>query len=179
MIVGPNTGRGNMSDHVSKEGEIVAGLLLSVMRQLFAIDDAAAELPLAQMRVCAVLYQGAKSMSVITRELGVSHSAVTQITDRLERSGLVARVAEGNDRRVRCLRLTDRGEEIMQLRETARIERISAVLEHLPSQAKQDLRNALQTLLKACADTWKSTAGSEETMQKLAYGGQSPPRGKR
>ena len=168
-----------MSDHCTKEGEIVAGMLLSVAHQLFANHDAAEELPLAQLRVCAVLYQGAKSMSAVSRELGVSHSAVTQISDRLEQADLVTRVAEDNDRRVRCLRLTDRGKEIMRLRETARIERVSAVLEHLSPQAKQDLRNALKTLLKACADTWENTVGSEETMQELAYGGQSPPHGKR
>ena len=168
-----------MSRHASKEGEIVTGLLLSVAQQLLVGHDAAEELPLAQLRVCAVLYQGAQSMSAISRELGVSLSAVTQITDRLERAGLVTRVAEDNDRRVRCLRLTDRGQEIMRLRQNARVERVSAILEHLSPQAKQDLRNALQTVLTACADTWENTVGSEETMQELAYGGQSPPHGGR
>ena len=167
-----------MSTNNSREGEVITELLLSVIRRLLADHDAAEELPLAQLRVCAVLYHGARSMSAISRELGVSLSAVTQITDRLERAELVTRMAEDNDRRVRRLRLTDRGQEIMRLRENARIKRVSAVLEHLSPKAKQDLRNALQTLLKACADTLDRPAASEEMMQELACGGQSgPPEG--
>ena len=45
-------------------------------------------------------------MSSLGRELGVSLSAITQIADRLERAGLVTRVAKGGDRRVRRLELT-------------------------------------------------------------------------
>ena len=59
-----------------------------MMRQLFSADDhLAAELPLAQLRVCGMLYDGPHPMSVLSRELGVSLSAMTQIADRLERAG--------------------------------------------------------------------------------------------
>ena len=47
----------------------------------------AAELPLAQLRVCGVLCDGPRPMSAVSRELGVSLSAMTQIADRLERAG--------------------------------------------------------------------------------------------
>ena len=50
-------------------------------------------------------------MSALSREFGVSLSAMTRIADRLERARLVKRVAEGGDRRIRHLQLTPRGEK--------------------------------------------------------------------
>ena len=103
---------------VAEQAETIATLLPALMRQLTAgDDDPAAELPLAQLRVCSVLCGGPRPMSALGRELGVSLSAMTQIADRLERARLVKRVAKGGDRRVRCLQLTDGGEKIMRLRQ--------------------------------------------------------------
>ena len=62
----------------------VASELVILGRYLFAgDDDPIAELPLAQLRVCGILYHGRRSMSV-SKELGVSLSAMTQIADRLD-----------------------------------------------------------------------------------------------
>ncbi len=95
-----------------EEANQIASLLPALMRQLFMLDDdLAADLPLAQLRVCAILRDGPHPMSVLSRELGVSLSAMTQIADRLERAKMVSRVAEDSDRRVRCLQLTQKGEK--------------------------------------------------------------------
>jgi DNA-binding MarR family transcriptional regulator len=135
---------------VQDQARAIATLLPALMRQLMAgEDDPAVELPLAQLRVCNVLYQGPRSMSTLSRELGVSLSAMTQIADRLERVRLVRRVAAGKDRRIRRLQLTRRGEQMMRVREDARIERVAAVLEHLPADARGDVLAALQVLLRA------------------------------
>ena len=75
---------------------------------------------------------------------------MTQIADRLERASLVKRVAEGNDRRVRCLRLTPRGESIMQRREDTRVEHASAALARLSAKKRKEVFEALETLLDAC-----------------------------
>ena len=115
------------------------------------LDDPAVDLPLAELRVCTVLYAGPRPMSSLGRELGVSLSAMTQIADRLERAGLVTRVAKGGDRRVRRLELTPRGEEMMRRHEQARIQRMSAALEHLNSRQRQDVTAALRTLIRASA----------------------------
>jgi DNA-binding MarR family transcriptional regulator len=126
-------------------------LLPALMRQLAAgVRDPAAELPLAQLRVCGVLCGGPRPMSAVSRELGVSLSAMTQIADRLERARLVKRMPKGDDRRIRCLQLTDRGERMMRLREEARVERALAVLAHLPPKAREDSLTALQKLIRAC-----------------------------
>jgi DNA-binding MarR family transcriptional regulator len=134
-----------------EQARTIARLLPSLMRQLLAgDDDLAAELPLAQLRVCGVLSGGPRPMSALGRELGVSLSAMTQIADRLERAQLVNRVTKGSDRRIRCLELTDRGEKLMRLRESARVERVLAALEHLAPKARGEVLESLQVLIRAC-----------------------------
>jgi len=127
-----------------------ASLLVALTRQLVAVDrDPAGALPLAQLRVCGILHSGPRPMSALGRELGVSLSAMTQIADRLERARLVKRVAEGTDRRIRCLQLTPRGQRIMRLREEARVRRVWAALEHLSPLVRSEVVGALETLLGA------------------------------
>lgn len=130
----------------------LSSLLVALARELFGGDDHVAELPLRQLRVCAILHDGPKSMSALSRQLGVSLSAMTQIADRLERSRLVKRSFEGTDRRVRCLQLTARGHRIMRLREDARTQRASQVLRNLSSKEQSEVLKALETLLQACAE---------------------------
>jgi len=133
------------------EAETVANLLHTLIRRLTIgdHDDPVTDLPLAQLRLCNALCGKARSMSAIGRELGISLSAVTQIADRLERARLVKRVPRGDDRRVRCLRLTPRGEKMMRLHEEKRIQRMSEVLEHLAPQERQAATAALQSLVGA------------------------------
>jgi len=139
-------------DHILEQAENVATLLRSLLRELTSgLDDPAVDLPLAQLRVCTVLHGEPRPMSSLSRELGVSLSAITQIADRLERAGLVMRVAKGNDRRVRRLELTTRGEKMMRLHEQVRIQRMSAALAHLSPKQRQEVALALQTLIRASA----------------------------
>jgi DNA-binding MarR family transcriptional regulator len=135
-----------------EEARAIAALLPSVTRQLFAVDgnDPVAELPLAQLRVCGALYGGPRPMSMLSRELGVSLSALTQIADRLERAHLVTRVLEESDRRIRCLQLTEHGEKIMRARERARVERVSSMLGQLSPRARKEVLATLQAMMTAC-----------------------------
>jgi DNA-binding MarR family transcriptional regulator len=133
-----------------EQARAAADALLMVTRQVFLPDDGVtSELPVAQLRVCGLLYGSPRPMSALSRELGISLSAMTQIADRLERADLVRRVAEGTDRRVRCLKLTERGEGIMRQREAARVRRVRAVLERLPLDARREALAMLEVLAKA------------------------------
>ena len=112
-----------------EQAKAIASLLPVVMRQLLSLDGhLVADLPLAQLRVCGILFDGPQRMSELSRELGVSLSSMTQIADRLERTQLVERVSDESDRRIRCLQLTDRGEEIMRRHEDSRVRSILAAL---------------------------------------------------
>ncbi len=139
-------------ERLAEQARAIAGYLPALMRQLFTFeDDAVDELPLAQLRVCGLLYAEPRSMSALGRELGVSLSAVTQVADRLERARLVRRVPDGTDRRLRCLQLTERGSKMMRRHEEARTQRVLAILQGLPAPARAEILAALTTLIQACA----------------------------
>jgi DNA-binding MarR family transcriptional regulator len=74
-------------------------------------------LSLAQWEVLHRLDQapgGRLRMVDITRQLCVSKSGVTQLVDRLERAGLVAREFSPSDRRLTYAALTERGSEVLR-----------------------------------------------------------------
>ncbi len=138
-------------NNVLQQARKIDSLLFALIRQLAVEDDhMVADLPLGQLRVCGILRGGPRPLSALGRDLGVSVSAMTQIADRLERANLVKREGEDNDRRVRCLRLTPRGESIMQRREDARADRTSAALAKLGVKKRKEVAAALQLLLDAC-----------------------------
>ena len=133
------------------QSDKVASLVMALTRRLLSSEhDPAAEMPLAQLRVCGVLHGGPRSLSAVGRELRVSVSAMTQIADRLERARLVKRVSDGGDRRVKCLQLTARAEEIMRRRQEERVGRVSAALENLSPRAREEVVAALEKLVHAC-----------------------------
>jgi DNA-binding MarR family transcriptional regulator len=129
------------------QAQELTSLFLALTRQLLAIDDQAADLPLRQLRLCMLLYDGPRAMSSLSRELGVSQSAMTQIADRLERGRLVRRSFEGTDRRVRSLQLTPRGQKMMQLREAARVARAAAVIARMSPAQGGEVLSVLRNLL--------------------------------
>lgn len=142
-----------MNEHnIPEQAGEIASLLVSLVRRLFAPDDGpVGDLPLAQLRVCVLLLGGPHSMSAVSRELGVTQSAMTQIADRLERAGLVSRVADAADRRVRALRLTPRGERIMRQREEARVRRVASALGELSPEARRQVQTGLELFARASA----------------------------
>jgi DNA-binding MarR family transcriptional regulator len=137
-----------------RQARAVASLMPALIRMLSTFGrDPAADLPLAQLRVCVILRDGPHSMSALGREFGVSLSAMTRIADRLERAHLVKRVAGDKDRRVRRLQLTPRGEKIMRDRDEARMRSVSAMLARLPHKARKEVQTTLETLMNACTIT--------------------------
>jgi DNA-binding MarR family transcriptional regulator len=135
-----------------EQAHTFASLLPKLLRRLTAgQDDPVMELPLAQLRVCGILCEGPRPISALSRELCVSVSAMTQIADRLERARLVKREPLEGDRRVRCLRLTNRGEKMMRQHDEARAARMAKMLEHLTPQERRAAADALQSMIRAAA----------------------------
>src|SRR5258708_38627016 len=98
--------------HQVSQTAAVHAALRTVVRNLLGVDDSMMDLPLRQFKVCLTLYRQSRSMSEISRELKLSPSAVTQVSDRLERRGLIERIFQDEDRRVRILRLTRKGQQL-------------------------------------------------------------------
>lgn len=88
-------------------------------------------------------------MSAVSEELGISMSAMTQIADRMERSGLVQRAAGVEDRRVKHLQLTERGREMMRTRRALRVSRAAEVLAALAPAERDEILGAFHKLLAA------------------------------
>jgi DNA-binding transcriptional ArsR family regulator len=83
------------------QAKVVHAALRGIGRNLLSVDDPAMDLPLRQLKVCMALLHRSCSMTEISREVGLSRSSVTQVSDRLERRGLVERELQSDDRRVR------------------------------------------------------------------------------
>jgi DNA-binding MarR family transcriptional regulator len=156
-----------MSHELQRQAELISGLLRQLMRGVapeYAADPAA-DLPLAQLRLCNLLYEGPRTMSRASRELGISVSAITQLADRLERAGMVERVADSQDQRVRTLHLTPLGLERMTSRHEGRVNRVREVLSRLPAEQREPTVAALAALVQAArADADSSGAGTEDDM---------------
>jgi len=91
-------------------------------------------------------------MSDLSRELGVTLSAMTQIANRLERAGMVTRGFEDSDRRIRLLQLTPRAERMLRVRRENQIHRIALLLARMES-ADRDKTLAALDALRLVAET--------------------------
>ncbi|MEX2113110.1 MAG: MarR family transcriptional regulator [Pirellulales bacterium] len=132
------------------QARMLRAALIGLGRGLLAVDDSTLDLPLRQLRVCLTLCGRKESMSELSRGLGVSLSAMTQVADRLERQGLVERVFDGSDRRVRFLQLTAKGEALMRSHEEAQLHKMAACLRRIGQQDSEKVLHALRVLVEAC-----------------------------
>jgi DNA-binding MarR family transcriptional regulator len=129
------------------------GLMPEIARNLFTLesDHPALDMPMGQLRACAILYGGPQTLGALGERLRVSASAVSQLADRLERAGFVERVLEADDRRVRLLQLSARGEGMMRLRREQRRTHAADALRRLCPEIRSALMSNLEALLEASA----------------------------
>lgn len=132
------------------QAETLHGAIRVVVRSLLSVDDSTLDLPLRQLKVCSSLYGQHRVMSEIGRELGISPSAMTQVSNRLERRGLVERVNQNEDRRVRKLKLTKKGQQLMRSRENKQLRRIAAALDAASPEQIQQITSGLELLARVC-----------------------------
>jgi len=134
-------------------------LLPALMRKLFTLDpdSPVSDLPVAQLRVCTLLQAGPRALTMLSQDLDISVSAMTQIADRLERAGMVERVSGAEDRRVRLLQLSGLGVERMRYRRAFRTHRAQEALVQLAPAARAAILEAVTLLLGAAAATAPAT----------------------
>lgn len=96
-----------------------------------------------------LLYGGTRTVTVLGEELGLTASAVTQMANRLQDAGLVERVEDPIDRRVKHLALTSEARDRMHKRQEKRVARVQSVLERLDPAQQQAIVNALQLFVEA------------------------------
>lgn len=124
-------------------------LLPCILRRIWTVDKPRIELPSAQLRLCSILQNGDMTMSALSRELGITVSATTQLADRLAAAGLVERLQEPGDRRTRRLRLTDTGATMMRQDKERRLRRWTDVLSQLAPATRASILEMMKVLVEA------------------------------
>ena len=106
-----------MTEVTQFEGRGIPGLLRgarqaygTVVRQAFA-DAGFEDMPRNGAFVLARVHDGSSEPSALTRELGISKQAVSQLIDTMVMRGYLERTPDPDDRRRMLLTLTPRGEE--------------------------------------------------------------------
>ena len=141
-------------DGIHGQAQELAAVLRGLQRRLTVLDenDPTIGMPIAQLRVCGILQDGPLPVCALSRELGISASAVTQIANRLQRAGMVERIPDPEDRRVRSLVLTTHGREAMQARRQRRVERIQSALGGIAPPRRGEILDAMRDLLEAAGE---------------------------
>ncbi len=103
---------------------------------------------------------GNLTMGELCRHLYLASSTVTDLIDRMEKSGLVARERDSEDRRVIRIRVLDKGHELMDVVMEARLEYLSSVLQGMDREQRDNLAEALKSLYQVMTqETADTTTG--------------------
>ncbi|MRI32759.1 hypothetical protein EOPP23_07130 [Endozoicomonas sp. OPT23] len=87
-------------------------------------------------------------VQTIGKTLGITKSGATRIVKRLESRDLLKTHSSPEDGRVRCLKLTESGQNCLIEIQRYQSERITKALKGMESEQSQQLEQSLQNLLK-------------------------------
>jgi DNA-binding MarR family transcriptional regulator len=91
--------------------------------------------------------EGPARLTALAAAEGVTQPSMTQLVQRLERQGLVARVDDPGDGRVTLVAVTEAGRDVLTERRQARDDRLALLLAGLPEEQQQALGAAMRTAL--------------------------------
>lgn len=124
---------GAVSDCV---GELLDQAMDLAARFLSDRADLSASAAFAMNRVC---HEGPIRLTALAAKEGVSQPSMTQLIQRLERLGLVARLADPDDGRVVLIGITEQGQALLDDRRRMRRERLTALLATLTPEDESAL----------------------------------------
>ncbi len=104
--------------------------------------------------------EGPTRLTTLAAKEGVSQPSMTQLIQRLERRGLVAKVADPGDGRASLIGVTEDGVELMDQRAAARRERLS----HLLAAISDEERDALTLAARVALPVLQSLADTADTL---------------
>jgi len=105
-------------------------------RSLSDRADLSASAAFAMNRVCR---EGPVRLTALAAKEGVSQPSMTQLIQRLERQGLVARLADPDDGRAALVGITEHGQAVLADRKRIRRERLTTLLETLTPEEQSAL----------------------------------------
>jgi DNA-binding MarR family transcriptional regulator len=104
-----------------------------------------------QMIALRILGGGPQPMGELAKYLGCDSSNITGITDRLEERGLVRREADEDDRRVKNLVLTGKGDKL-RAKITVRLAEPPPFIANLSEKDQVALRDIMRRALEAVSE---------------------------
>jgi DNA-binding MarR family transcriptional regulator len=113
-------------------------------------EDPTAGVPPAQLSALSVLvFGGPRTLGELAAAEQVRPPTMTRIVQGLEAAGLVRRVRDADDGRVRRLHATAKGRRVMQRGRERRVENLAALLQRLPTEDVARVRDAAELVERA------------------------------
>ncbi len=103
-------------------------------------------LSMSQIGALFHIHHGTSGVSDIGEDLGVTSAAASQMLDRLVQQGLIARSEDPDDRRVKRLVLTDKGQAFLEESIQARQQWIEELADLLTVEEKEQALGVLYIL---------------------------------
>jgi len=126
--------------------------LRPAMKRLFGagiyreLRDELQSVTIHQLTALGHLKGGSVTMRELSKELDVTESSATAVTDRLVRQGLVERQSDPHDRRVVRLALSESGRALVERLDEAASSKIGQMLTGLTDNQLEQLVDILETL---------------------------------
>lgn len=142
-----------MADNTPVKVEKVLNSFAEVMSALM-IDQyqkhiAELDLTFPQAQVMRILRRGSLPTGRLACQLRISAPAITQLTNRLIRKGLIERTVRAEDRRCVIVALSESGRQLVDQFRKRRREIFSRALEHLSMQEQAQINDALVKVVAA------------------------------
>ncbi len=129
-----------------------AELMSALMIDQYQKQIAELDLTLPQAQALRILRRGPVPTGQLGGHLRISAPAITQLTDRLVRKGLIQRQADLDDRRCVIVTLSDEGRDLVDQFRKRRREIFSSALEHLDEDEQQQIVETLVKVVNALED---------------------------
>lgn len=92
-------------------------------------------------------YQRACGVSDISARMDISSAAASQLVEKLVQAGLLERAEDPNDRRVKQLRLTSNGRDLVEAALSARYRWVDELIENLEPAEREKMAEAMQIII--------------------------------
>jgi DNA-binding MarR family transcriptional regulator len=147
-------------------GDLLDQALDLTARFLSDRTDLGASAAFAMNRVCR---EGPIRLTTLAAKEGVSQPSMTQLIQRLERQGLVTRLADPDDGRAALIGITECGQKLLDDRKRLRRERLTALLATLTVEEESALwlsaRVALPVLCRLVENADRPPEGGAATVE--------------
>jgi DNA-binding MarR family transcriptional regulator len=143
--------------------EKMTGLMLDQYQQQIAELD----LTIPQAQALRILRRGALTPGHLAEELGMSAPALTQLTDRLDRKGLIERKPAEGDRRCVIVALTARGKRLIDEFRARREKVFSGALAHLSEPEQEQIYKAMSVVTEALEASRRGATAGRTEVSKL------------